>query len=84
MKKKIFNIFRFVDWIISSIFLFLINIYRYFISPLLGKNCRFYPSCSNYAMEAIKKHGAIRGVLLSVKRIMKCHPFYPGGHDEVP
>lgn len=62
----------------------LIKIYQWVISPLLGPSCRFYPSCSNYALEAIDRHGFIHGGILSAKRICKCHPGHPGGIDEVP
>lgn len=62
----------------------LISGYRRYISPLLGQHCRFYPSCSQYAYEAIAKHGVGRGSLLAVKRLAKCHPFHPGGVDHVP
>ena len=58
--------------------------YRYLISPLLGVNCRFSPSCSDFAKEAIIKHGALRGGLLTVKRILKCHPWGGSGYDPVP
>ena len=61
-----------------------IYFYRYFISPLLGVNCRFSPSCSDYAKDAIIKHGALRGGLLTVKRILKCHPWGSSGYDPVP
>ena len=62
----------------------LIRGYRYLISPLLGQNCRFHPTCSAYAIEAIQSHGAARGVYLTAKRILKCHPWHPGGYDPVP
>jgi len=62
----------------------LISGYRMFISPLLGPRCRFYPSCSAYALEAIRVHGAGRGSWLAVRRISRCHPFHPGGLDPVP
>ena len=58
--------------------------YQAMLSGFLGPRCRFYPSCSNYAMEAIKTHGVIRGGVLSIIRICKCHPLHPGGVDEVP
>ncbi|MEM7175212.1 MAG: membrane protein insertion efficiency factor YidD [Chlamydiota bacterium] len=62
----------------------LIYAYRFTISPLFGSCCRFYPSCSTYSLEAIKKHGAIKGTYLMIKRIVKCHPYHPGGVDPVP
>lgn len=58
--------------------------YQYLISPLLGPNCRFYPSCSQYAIDAIVMHGLIKGIWLSVKRILRCHPWHEGGIDPVP
>lgn len=61
-----------------------IRAYRYAISPLLGRHCRFFPSCSEYADEAIRKHGALRGVALAVRRLCRCHPWNPGGFDPVP
>ena len=62
----------------------LLGIYRYAISPMLGRNCRFYPSCSHYAHEAIERHGALHGGWLAAKRVGRCHPFHPGGYDPVP
>jgi putative membrane protein insertion efficiency factor len=62
----------------------LIRGYQLAISPLFGPRCRFYPSCSHYAMEAIDTHGALRGTWLTVKRISRCHPFNEGGFDPVP
>jgi hypothetical protein len=64
--------------------LMLIRVYQYTLRPLLGTNCRFYPSCSDYAREALDRHGARRGVLLAVRRILRCHPYHPGGYDPVP
>ena len=66
---------------IKKILLFLIKIYQKIISPIFGKRCRFYPTCSEYSRQAIEKYGAIKGVYLSVKRILKCHPFHKGGYD---
>ncbi|PPD30089.1 MAG: membrane protein insertion efficiency factor YidD [Methylomonas sp.] len=62
----------------------LIKIYKYFISPLLGPRCRFYPSCSSYGLEAIQLHGAAKGSYLTLRRLLKCHPFHEGGIDPVP
>lgn len=62
----------------------LIKFYRSAISPFTPSTCRFYPSCSEYGLEAIRKHGAIKGGYLTIKRISKCHPFHPGGVDYVP
>lgn len=63
---------------------FFIRAYRYFVSPLLGPNCRFYPSCSEYAEEAIARHGALQGGLLAARRLACCHPWHAGGYDPVP
>lgn len=62
----------------------LIRCYRICISPMLGSNCRFYPSCSEYASEAIERHGAVRGTCLAIQRVLRCHPFHEGGYDPVP
>ena len=61
-----------------------IKFYQLFISPLLGSNCRFNPTCSQYAYDAIKQHGVFKGTFLSAKRIGKCHPWHEGGYDPVP
>jgi hypothetical protein len=63
--------------------LFMIRIYQLLISPLTKPSCRFYPSCSHYARQAVEKHGALKGTRMAMVRIMKCHPFHPGGYDPV-
>lgn len=65
------------------IFIYLVKAYKILISPLLPNSCRFYPTCSEYSIEALQKYGTIKGLWLSFKRIIKCHPFHPGGYDPV-
>ena len=62
----------------------IIKLYQYTISPIIGPRCRYLPSCSNYALEAIDRHGVTKGMFLSIKRISKCHPWGKSGHDPVP
>ncbi|MFQ5464513.1 MAG: membrane protein insertion efficiency factor YidD [Thermodesulfobacteriota bacterium] len=64
--------------------IWLVRLYQVAVSPLLPRTCRFYPSCSAYAHEALKSHGAGRGAMLAVKRLLRCHPFGEGGVDPVP
>jgi putative membrane protein insertion efficiency factor len=66
------------------VFIFIIKLYKKLISPMLPPSCRFYPTCSEYAGEALMKHGAIKGLLLSVWRILRCNPYNRGGYDPVP
>lgn len=68
----------------SRLLILCIRFYRIFISPLKPPTCRFYPTCSAYAIEAIQKKGPVKGTWLAIKRIAKCHPFHPGGYDPVP
>lgn len=68
----------------KQLLLSLIKFYRKFISPMTPPACRFHPTCSQYGLEAIETHGAMKGGYLTVKRILKCHPFHPGGFDPVP
>jgi len=71
--------------IVTNCFIGIIGFYRYIISGLLGPCiCRFYPSCSLYSIEALKTHGCFKGVYLTIRRILRCHPWHPGGHDPVP
>jgi putative membrane protein insertion efficiency factor len=58
--------------------------YQYAIRPLMGANCRFFPSCSDYAREAVERHGAAKGTWLAARRLARCHPYHPGGYDPVP
>ena len=64
--------------------LFLLRFYKKAISPIIGNHCRFHPSCSAYTYEAIEKYGIRKGIHLGTKRLLKCHPFHPGGVDPVP
>ena len=68
----------------ETVLIILLRAYRYFLSPFLGRNCRFHPSCSAYAIEALQRYGAIKGTLLAVRRVTRCHPWNPGGYDPVP
>jgi len=69
---------------LKQLLILIIKIYKRFISPLLPSSCRFYPTCSSYALEAIERFGAFEGSILTIKRILRCHPFNPGGYDPVP
>lgn len=67
----------------TRLILALLAFYRYFISPWLGERCRFYPSCSTYAQEAIREWGIFKGLIRSIWRLLRCHPLHPGGYDPV-
>lgn len=67
-----------------SVLVLLVRGYQLFISPLLGPRCRFYPTCSQYAIQALRTHGPFKGTWLAARRIVRCHPWHPGGHDPVP
>jgi len=60
-----------------------IHFYQYFLSPLKAPSCRFYPTCSTYALQAIEKYGVGKGLIMSLRRIGRCHPWHPGGHDPI-
>lgn len=72
------NRFWIAPWIL------LIRFYQLAISPLLGNRCRFFPTCSEYAVEALQRHGVFKGLWLSLRRVGRCHPWHPGGYDPVP
>lgn len=69
---------------LSRILMGLIKGYQYLLSPLIGQQCRYYPTCSQYALEAIEKHGAIKGGYYTTHRLLRCHPWCAGGHDPTP
>jgi putative membrane protein insertion efficiency factor len=69
--------------VVKTLMIALVKLYRYVISPVLPSSCRFTPSCSEYSIEALKEYGAVKGSYFAVKRILKCHPFHPGGYDPV-
>lgn len=68
----------------QKILIAVIRVYRYLLSPWLGQSCRFYPSCSHYALESIETHGSLRGSWLALRRLLRCHPWHAGGYDPVP
>jgi uncharacterized protein len=70
--------------VIERALIAMLRIYKRWISPLLGPRCRFHPTCSTYAMQAIARYGALRGSWLTLRRLLRCHPLHPGGHDPVP
>jgi putative membrane protein insertion efficiency factor len=75
---------RFGLGIVARFLVGLLLVYQRVISPFLGQNCRFHPTCSRYAIEAIQVHGATRGSWLAIRRVARCHPFHEGGFDPVP
>ncbi|MGE5468774.1 MAG: membrane protein insertion efficiency factor YidD [Ignavibacteria bacterium] len=70
--------------ILTAPLVVLVRGYQYLISPMLGRSCRFVPSCSEYAVEALERHGAGKGLWLAFRRLGRCHPWHPGGYDPVP
>ena len=69
---------------LKSLALYLLRGYKLLISPMLGQTCRFSPSCSTYSMQAIERFGFFKGIMLTAKRLLRCHPFNPGGYDPIP
>ncbi|NND67924.1 MAG: membrane protein insertion efficiency factor YidD [Halioglobus sp.] len=72
------------EFLMRHVLIFFLRVYKLCISPFLGNHCRFYPSCSEYAQEAIHTHGAVKGSYLAARRLSKCHPWHEGGEDPVP
>ena len=81
---RIRTTFVLISSLLAIPIIFLIKLYQRFLSPVLGTTCRFYPTCSTYALQCYQNYGLISGSLLTIKRLCKCHPFHPGGLDEVP
>ena len=79
--KKNYYILKEINRYISKLLIYLVRFYQKFISPLKGPTCRFYPTCSQYSIEAIKKYGALKGIYLTMRRLLKCHPVHTGGYD---
>ena len=75
---------KIIGKITRKLLLAFIKTYRYLVSPLFASHCRFYPSCSAYALEAVSVHGTVKGLWLTIKRLLRCHPFTSGGLDPVP
>jgi uncharacterized protein len=68
----------------AHLLIWLIKMYQILLSPFVGQQCRFSPTCSQYALDAINKHGALRGAYYAIRRLLRCHPWHPGGHDPAP
>jgi putative membrane protein insertion efficiency factor len=79
-----FFLIRWIRWLLVLLLTIPIKIYQWIISPALPKTCRYYPSCSEYAIEALQVHGPLKGLILGTKRILSCHPWGGHGHDPVP
>ena len=84
MRKNLSSYLHKIKRLPVTLLILLVNFYQLFISPMIGPRCRFSPTCSEYAVEALKTHGALKGVWLTVKRLSRCHPMHPGGLDPVP
>jgi putative membrane protein insertion efficiency factor len=78
------NVLRFIVKLPANFLILLIKIYQYTLSPFIGRNCRYTPTCSNYGIEAIRKYGAIKGGWLTIKRVASCNPWGGSGYDPVP
>lgn len=69
---------------LARLLLWMVRAYQYVLSPYFGTQCRFAPTCSHYAVEALQKHGAVKGAYLTTRRLLRCHPWHPGGYDPIP
>lgn len=69
---------------IKRLLIKIIGLYQKFVSPFLANTCRFYPTCSHYSIQSLEKYGLFKGIVLTFARLLKCHPFHPGGYDPVP
>jgi len=79
--KKKYYLLKELNRYLSKLLIYLVRFYQKYISPLKGPTCRFYPTCSQYSIEAIRKYGALKGIYLTIRRLLKCHPFHAGGYD---
>ena len=84
LSNSLAKLIKYIQYKLNSLILLMLRLYQLCLSPFLGNNCRFQPTCSNYAIEAYASLGLIRGTFLTFKRVVKCHPFHPGGIDELP
>ncbi len=82
--KPLFIFFKWLNWFLAGCIVILIRMYQHSLSLMFPASCRFFPSCSQYGIEAFKSHGVFKGLFLTVKRILKCHPWHKGGYDPVP
>lgn len=83
LRQLVLKGYQRLHWIVSWILIGLLKGYRYFISPWLGNRCRFYPSCSVYSQQAITELGILKGLFFTLWRLLRCHPWHPGGYDPV-
>ena len=81
--NKIVYLLKGIGAFLAKFCIYIVRFYQKYISPLKGPTGRFYPTCSQYSLDAFKKYGLLKGMYLSIKRILKCHPFHPGGYDPV-
>ena len=83
LSNSLFKLNKYIQYKLTSLILLMLRLYQRCLSPFLGNSCRFQPTCSDYAIQAYASFGLIRGTFLTFKRVVKCHPFHPGGIDEL-